>query len=85
MLRAKRVARVEQRHYVIHFVKHLLEPQLVDLVNNDEEHLVVLGPLGPRSLEREQFVDGQVVSVGDGFIANTGLYAAWGLGRGTLA
>ena len=44
-------------HDAIELVQQLLEPQLVDLVNDDEEHLVVLGPLGARLLQREQLVD----------------------------
>ena len=62
MLRAIRIARLEERDDVIDFVQHLLEPQLVDLVNDDEEHLVVLGAFGARALERQQLVDGEVAS-----------------------
>ena len=40
-----------------------LEPELVDLVDHDEEHLVVLRSLGQGALEREQLVDFQVFGV----------------------
>ena len=53
MLRAIRIARLEERDDVIDFVQHLLEPQLVDLVNDDEEHLVVFGAFGARALQRQ--------------------------------
>ena len=50
----------------IEFVEQLLEPQLVDLVDDDEEQLVVFGPVGARLLQREQLVELQIVRVGDG-------------------
>ena len=53
MLRPVRIARLEERDDVIDFVQHLLEPQLVDLVNDDEEHLVVFGAFGARALQRQ--------------------------------
>ena len=52
VLRAVQLARIEQRDHVIDFVQHLLEPQLVDLVNDDEQHLVVFGAFGSRALQR---------------------------------
>ena len=52
-------SRVEQRDHMIDLVQHLLEPQLVDLVDDDEEHLVVFGAVGTRPLKREQLVDGR--------------------------
>ena len=58
-------SRVEQRHHAIDLVQHLLEPQLVDLVNDDEQHLVVLGPVRARPLQREQLVDREIAAVGD--------------------
>ena len=45
VLRAKRIAPVEHGD---------------DVVDDDEEHLVMLGPFGPRPLQREQLVNGQV-------------------------
>ena len=52
--------------HVIDFVQHLLEPQLVDLVNDDEEHFVMLGAFRARPLQLEQLVDREVAAVGDG-------------------
>ena len=46
-------------------VQQLLEPQLVDLVDDDEEHLVVLVRL--RLLRGQQLVQPQVAGIGDGF------------------
>ena len=46
-------------------MEELLEPELVDLVDHDEEHLVVLRPVGARSLEREEFLEAEVAGVGD--------------------
>ncbi len=63
-------ARVEQVDHVIELVQHLLEPQLVDLVNDDEEHLVMFGSLRPRALQREQLVDGEIAAVGNRAIFN---------------
>lgn len=47
----------------LQFVQQQLEPQLVDLVNDDEEHLVVLGRLRQRSLEDEQFVEFEIAGI----------------------
>ena len=70
VLRAIRIARVEQRDHAIDFVQHLLEPQLVDLVNDDEEHFVVFGSFGARPLQREQLIDRQIGSVSDGTVVH---------------
>ena len=53
----------EQPLEVIQLVQYLLEPELVDLMDHDEEHLVVLGSLRQGALEREQLVDLQVFAV----------------------
>ena len=82
VLRVKRIAGIEQGNHVIDFVEHLLEPQLVDLVNDDEEHLVVLGPLGARPLKGEQFIDGQVVPVGHSFVSHAFSLADKKTGKG---
>ena len=53
--RVKRVRRVvgrQARLQVIELVQHHLEPELVDLVDDDEERLVVLGPVRERLLQR---------------------------------
>ena len=48
---------VEQLRDAIELVQQLLEPQLVDLVDDDEEHLVVLGPSERGCCSDEQLVD----------------------------
>ena len=65
VLRPVRVVGLEQQRRAIDLVQDLLEPELVDLVNDDEEQLVVLGPFGARALEIEQLVDVEVAAVGD--------------------
>ena len=47
---------------VAELVEELLEPQLVDLVDDDEQQLVVL--VGARALGAEHLVEGQVRRVG---------------------
>ena len=46
-------------------VKDLFEPQLVDLMDDDEEHLVVLGPLGHEMLSSEELLEPEILSVGE--------------------
>ena len=75
------VAGARAAHHVIELVQELLEPQLVDLVNDDEEHLVVLGPLRARLLQREELVDAQVAAVGDGGIGHADRYTRCGCGQ----
>jgi hypothetical protein len=41
--RARHVVTAEHRAEIVQLVKHLLEPQLVDLMDDDEQRLVVLG------------------------------------------
>ena len=64
------VAGIQPPDHLIDLVEDLLEPQLVDLVDDDEEHLVVLGTRGSGALEREELVDGQVAAVGHGSIGH---------------
>ena len=64
MLRPVRLIVFEQMPDAIEFVEQLLEPQLVHLVNDDEQHLVVLGPARPWLLQRQELVDFQVRGVG---------------------
>src|SRR5439155_14617925 len=54
-----------QRANVIQLVQQLLEPELVDLMNDDEEQLVVLRTDRSRPLQRQQLVDVQVAIVSD--------------------
>ena len=52
-----RSSRVERGHRCVEFVQQLLEPQLVNLMDDDEEHLVVVRGAGERLLQGEQLVD----------------------------
>ena len=60
----RRLAGLELGLELAQLVQQLLEPQLVDLVDDDEQHLVVLGR--PGLLRREQPVEPQVIGVADG-------------------
>src|SRR5207247_7927717 len=64
--RPRRVAPREQALEEVQLVQQLLEPQLVDLVDDDEQQLVVLGPVRERLLESQQIVDLEVAGVGHG-------------------
>ena len=55
--RAVSVASLQRCLQRTRLVQQLLEPQLVRLVNDDEQHLVVLGAIRLRLLQLEQFVD----------------------------
>ena len=50
-------------HDAVDLVQHLLEPELVDLVNDDEEDLVVF--VGAWRLQVQQLIDLQIAAVGD--------------------
>ena len=60
---AMRVVRFEQLDDAIELVQQLLEPELVHLVDDDEQHLVVLGPRRARLLQRQQLVDLEIAGV----------------------
>src|SRR5438309_375413 len=60
--RARAVVGAQQLLEIVELVQHLLEPQLVHLVHDDEQRFVVLGTGTP---QRQQFVESQVTGVGD--------------------
>src|SRR5947208_5251533 len=62
----RRVVGPEQLLQVIELVQHFLEPQLVDLMDDDEEGLVMLELAGTGRLERQELVELQIVGIGDG-------------------
>ena len=64
VLRPRPLVLAQQRHDPIELVQQLLEPELVDLVNDDEEDLVVF--VGAWLLQLEELVDLQIAAVGDG-------------------
>ena len=53
--RARAVVGAQQLLEIVELVQHLLEPQLVHLVHDDEQRFVVLGT---GTLQRQQFVPG---------------------------
>ena len=59
------VAGLERPLQIRRLVQQHLEPELVDLVDDDEEQLVVLGPVRQRLLAREELVQVQVGRVGE--------------------
>ena len=54
----------------VHLKKHQFEPELVNLVDNDEQGLVMLGGFRKAPLEDEQLGDFQVVGIGSGLIGH---------------
>src|SRR4029079_3651396 len=65
VLRAGCVVSGQQLPHPIEFMQEFLEPQLVDLMNDDEQELVVFRSSGARLLQREQFVNAQIAAVGN--------------------
>src|SRR5438552_17487069 len=63
MNRAEEIASREIFSNFLELVKQLLEPQLVGLMNDDEEHLVMLGWGGARLLKREQLLKIEIACV----------------------
>src|SRR5205814_5070659 len=61
MNRAEKIARRKIFFYFLELVQQLLEPELVGLMDDDEQHLIVLGRRGPRFLEGKQFLQVQVI------------------------
>ena len=57
----------------LELVQYLFEPELVGLVDDDEEHLIVRVELafdqGKRRLEGEEFIDAEIAAVVGGFFA----------------
>ena len=60
----EQIVAIEREHRRVELVQKLLEPQLVDLMDDDEEHLVVMRRVGERLLKAEQLVNFQVGTVG---------------------
>src|SRR5881396_2073851 len=52
----RRVVRAQQLLQVVELVQHFLEPQLVDLMDDDEERLVMFELTRARSLKREELI-----------------------------
>src|SRR5687768_1463634 len=68
VLRPVRVIRGEQLAHAIELVEQLLEPELVHLMDDDEQQFVVFRSVRPRLLQREEVVDAQIAAVGYGAI-----------------
>src|SRR5688572_3772999 len=56
---------IEMAHDRVELVKELLEPELVDLMDDDEERLVVLRRIGPELLQRNEIVNAQIAAVAE--------------------
>ena len=56
-----KVIGVEVFDQLIELVQQLLEPELVHLMNDDEQRLVVFRRIGLALLQAEQIVDAEVV------------------------
>jgi hypothetical protein len=54
----------------VEFVQQLLEPEFVDLMDDDEEQFVVFRPLRARLLQCQQLVDLQVARVRNGRVGH---------------
>src|SRR2546426_6870787 len=61
---ARRLVAAQQRLEVAELVEHLLEPQLIHLMDDDKEHLVVLRSCRPRLLQGQELLELEVVRVG---------------------
>ena len=68
MLRPVGVIRGEQLAHAIELVEQLLEPELVHLMDDDEQQFVVFRSVRARLLQREEVVDAQIAAVGHGAI-----------------
>jgi hypothetical protein len=64
MKRNSKIAGREIFFDFLELVQQLFEPELVSLMNDDEQHLVVLSRSGARVLERQQRFQIEIVSVG---------------------
>ena len=64
MLRdAEQIVAVERRHGCVDLVQQLLEPELVDLMDDDEEHLVVVLRPRERLLQAEKLLYLQIGTI----------------------
>src|SRR5712691_9063737 len=64
MNRAEKAAGRKIALYFLELMEQLLEPELVGLMNDDEQHLVVLGRGRARVLKREQLPQIEIGRVG---------------------
>ena len=63
MDRAEEIAGRKIAFDLLKLVEQLLEPQFVGLMNDDEQHLVVLRGRGARVLKGEQFLEIEIIGV----------------------
>src|SRR5256885_6876532 len=63
MDRAKQIAAGKILLNLLELVQQLFEPKLISLMNDDEQHLVVLRRRGARVLESEQLLQIEIVRV----------------------
>jgi len=70
VLRTVRLIVFEPLPNTIEFVQQLLEPELVDLMDDYEEQFVMLRPVRAGLLQRKKFIDFQVVRVRNGRVGH---------------
>ena len=63
MNRAEQIAGGEISLYFLKLMQQLFEPQLVCLMNDDKQHLVVLGRRGARVLESQQLLQIEITRI----------------------
>ena len=61
----------------VHLVQDELEPELVDLMNDDEERLVVVRGRGEALLQLEELRDPEVRAVGERLVRHGEMVAPW--------
>lgn len=63
---AKQVVAIQGIHRIVDLVQELFEPEFVDLMDDDEQHLVVMCGTRERLLKIEQLVDLEIGTVRKG-------------------
>src|SRR3989442_13077068 len=61
-----RLVVAQQRLEIVELMEHFFEPELVHLMDDDEEHLVVLGTRGAWLLQGQQLVELEVAGITHG-------------------
>jgi hypothetical protein len=70
--RGEKITRGKISFYFLELIEQLLEPQLICLMNDDEEHLIVLRGTRTRFLKRQQILEIKVTRVSQRWHIGTG-------------